>query len=94
MVICMYVCYFTETKLKKLKSSPDVIRQLAEKREACMRQLLCEESIYEEETLRFAEPIEDSPILRTVAPHRQALTHGETVKLVRYDQLATEKQQE
>lgn len=87
--------FTTETRLQKLKSNPDVLRQLAEKREACMRQLLQENYIYEEEILQFEEPIEDSPILRAVAPHRQALTHGETVELVRYDQLdKVEKREE
>lgn len=60
-----------------------------------MRQLLCcEESIYkQEETLQFEVPIEDSPILRAVAPHKQALTYGETVDLLRYDQLATDQKE-
>lgn len=83
-----------ETRLEKLKSDPDVLRQLAEKREACMRQLLSNgEPIYAdaEENLRLEEPIEESAILRAVAPHKQALTHGETVELVQYDQLANEE---
>lgn len=71
-----------------------MLRQLAEKREACMRHLLCTETVYVDEDLKLDEPIEDSPILRTVAPHRQALTHGETVELVRYDQLAEHEREE
>lgn len=83
--------FATESRLAKLKSDPSVLRQLAEKREACMRQLLCEESFCDTETLSYQEPVEDSPILRAVAPHKQALTQGETVHLVQHDQLDTEE---
>lgn len=58
-----------------------------------MRQLLCETSIYEEEIVRLEEPIEDNPLLRAVAPHKQALTQGETVHLVQHDQLETKREE-
>lgn len=73
-----------------------MLRQLVEKREACMRQLLnADSAIYDDvETLQLEQTIEESTILRAIAPHKQALTHGETVELVRYDQLDEEKRDE
>lgn len=35
-------------------------------------------------------PVENSAILRTLAPQKQALTQGELVELVKYDQLVNE----
>lgn len=70
-----------------------MLRQLAEKREACMRQLLCETSVYEEEIVKLEEPIEDNPLLRALAPQKQALTQGETVRLVQHDQLETKREE-
>lgn len=80
-----------ESRLRKLKSDPNVLRQLTEKREACMRQLLGEQTFSEPEALTLEQPVDDSPLLRAVAPHRQALTQGETVELVKHDHLATEE---
>ncbi|KAB0793088.1 hypothetical protein PPYR_12708 [Photinus pyralis] len=81
-----------ETKLAKLKSDPNVLQQLAEKREACLRQLLLTNS--ESDTdISLDTPIEPSPILRTIAPSKQALTEGELVTLIQYDQLVNGEQQ-
>ncbi|KAJ8959113.1 hypothetical protein NQ318_022370 [Aromia moschata] len=76
-----------EAKLKKLKSDPSVVAQLAAKREACMRDLLTSAAYVEEELIELEEPVSNSQLLRTIAPQKQALTQGEVVSLVKYDQL-------
>lgn len=81
--------YVLEEKLHKIKSSPNILRQLAEKREDCMRELMKSED-FPDETLTLDIPIENSTILRTLLPQRQALTQGELVELVKYDQLVDE----
>lgn len=43
-----------------------------------------------DELLDFDTPVENSAILRTILPQRQALTQGELVELVQYDQLIEE----
>lgn len=54
-----------------------------------MRQLLSENSPLETEQLELEDPIADSPLLRTIQPHKQALNQGEIVELIKHDQLAT-----
>ncbi|KAK4874092.1 hypothetical protein RN001_013452 [Aquatica leii] len=75
-----------EKKLAKLKSDPNVLQQLTAKREACMQQLL--KNDYDSNVNDSLDtPIEHSTLLRTLAPERQALTQGERVTLIQYDQL-------
>ncbi|KAF5270712.1 hypothetical protein FQA39_LY01450 [Lamprigera yunnana] len=76
-----------ENKLAKLKSDPNILKQLADKREACMQQLLSADynTVVGEQS--FDTPVENSTILRTIAPEKQALTEGERVTLIEYDQL-------
>lgn len=74
----------------KLKSDPNVLKQLAEKREACFNQLLNGITEFDLEQSELEEPVNSSTILRTIAPERQALTQGELVELVKYDQLEEE----
>ncbi|KAF5291421.1 hypothetical protein FQR65_LT01732 [Abscondita terminalis] len=62
-----------EKKLAKLKSDPNVLKQLATKREACMRHLLTNDY---ELNIDLDTPIENSSILRAIAPERQALTQA------------------
>lgn len=63
---------------------------MAEKKEACMLHLM--NGDYDDsEELDLNTPVENSSILRTIAPHRQALTQGELVELVKYDQLVDEE---
>ncbi|XP_018327971.2 uncharacterized protein LOC108738863 [Agrilus planipennis] len=81
-----------ESKLKKLKSNPSFIKQLQEKREACMRELLCDMTNcpieIEEDFLK--EELQTYSILRTIAPEKQALSKGEIVEFIKYDQLINE----
>lgn len=52
-----------------------------------MQQLLSTAVHVEDEILELEEPISNSQILRTIAPQKQALSQGEIVELVKYDQL-------
>lgn len=79
---------FLESKLRKLKNDPNVLAQLAAKREACMQRLLCTtEEFCLEEDLEYEKPVSESQILRTIAPQKQAIKQGEILELVKYDQL-------
>lgn len=90
----MYFLNLTEQRLRKIKNDPDVLKQLAEKREACMQQLLFSQCEVDDETIDLNTPIDNSTILRAIAPQKQALTQGELVELVKYDQLIEEKEEE
>ncbi|XP_076269463.1 uncharacterized protein LOC143202058 isoform X2 [Rhynchophorus ferrugineus] len=79
-----------ESKLRKIKSDPNVLRQLAAKKEGFMLQLLNEEHSYSVEQSHLDEPIPNSQILRTLLPQKQALNQGEVVELIKYDQLSSE----
>ncbi|CAH0564165.1 unnamed protein product [Brassicogethes aeneus] len=79
-----------EEKLRKIKSDPDVLRQLAEKRESCMQQLMLADPFYEDENIELDTPVPNSHIIRTLQPQKQALNQGEIVELVKYDQLNNE----
>ncbi|CAH2013512.1 unnamed protein product [Acanthoscelides obtectus] len=78
-----------EAKLRKLQLNPNILSQLAAKKEACMQQLLKTSTELDDEILTLEEPIENLQILRTVTP-QQALTQGELVELIKYDQLKYE----
>ncbi|KAH1016734.1 hypothetical protein HUJ04_007910 [Dendroctonus ponderosae] len=84
-------CLFLESKLKKIKSDPNVLRQLTATKEAYMRQLLCEETVPDLVQISFENPISDSLLLRTIVPQRQALNQGEVVEFIKYDQLLLEE---
>lgn len=62
---------------------------MAAKREECMQALLNSDNI-SDEIIDLDTPVENSTILRTILPQRQALTQGELVELVQYDQLIEE----
>lgn len=57
-----------------------------------MQQLLCgiENCTTEDDTLET--PVPNSTILRAIAPEKQALTTGELVDLVNYDQLVEDSE--
>lgn len=52
-----------------------------------MRQLLGGEIEIEEDIALLETPVQNSAVLRTVLPHKQALTEGEVVSLLKHDQL-------
>lgn len=74
--------------MKKIRSDPDVLKQLAEKRDACISQLL--NNTYDQEYDSLDTPLTSSSLLRAVAPEKQALTAGEVAELVKYDRLSIE----
>lgn len=78
---------FSERKLKKAKNNPDVLAQLAEKREACMQQLLMNGASLEQDQHIDFENSATSLILKTIAPQKQALNQGELLELVKNDHL-------
>lgn len=81
--------FFAEAKLNKLKSDPNVLRNLTAKREACMQQLLSGEIQLPEDSSLEA-PLANSALLRTVFPHKQGLIQAEVVEFVKYDELKNE----
>lgn len=81
--------FCSEAKLEKIRSDPNFLRQLAQKREDCMQALLNSDNL-SEEIINLDTPVENSAILRTILPQRQALTQGELFELVQYDQLINE----
>lgn len=56
-----------------------------------MQQLLCGDSTFVEVGFDLDEPVNNSQILRTILPQKQALNQGEIVELVKYDQLSNEE---
>ncbi|KAG5891517.1 hypothetical protein JTB14_014441 [Gonioctena quinquepunctata] len=80
-----------EKKLHRIKNDTNILAQLGAKKEACMQQLLSGIDKADEEILNLDEPVPNSQILRTIAPHKQALSQGEIVELVKYDQLKEEE---
>lgn len=78
---------YAERKLKKIKNNSNVLAQLAEKREACMQELLTNGSYREEDQHIDFENSATSLILKAIAPQKQALNQGELLELVKNDQL-------
>ncbi|XP_055847841.1 coiled-coil domain-containing protein 32 [Episyrphus balteatus] len=88
-----------EKKLKKIKKNPKILEALSEKRAECLRNLL-EDNLFinKDESLELDAPISsgDSAVqelYRHIQPV-QALSVGETVHIVKYDQLEAEEEVE
>lgn len=80
-----------ERKLKRLKTNPSVLQQLAERREVCMQHLLNDSAHRrsdpsESDLLELEEPVSNYEFLRFIKPE-QALSVAELVNLVKYDHL-------
>ncbi|XP_059616070.1 uncharacterized protein LOC132261308 [Phlebotomus argentipes] len=92
-----------ESKLRRIKKDPNVLRQLAEKREACLQSLLvdCGDGVQanREIDLNLDAPVNSTDfraaqeIARFLRPE-QALSVGEVVHLVKHDQLQVESEEE
>ncbi|XP_060522810.1 uncharacterized protein LOC132699873 [Cylas formicarius] len=76
-----------EGKLLKIKNDPNILQQLAAKKEVYMRQLLNEESERYFEYSSLDEPISSSQIVRAILTQRQALNQGEILNIIKYDEL-------
>ncbi|GAB0086404.1 Coiled-coil domain containing protein 32 [Sergentomyia squamirostris] len=92
-----------ESKLRRIKTDPGVLHQLAEKREACLQSLLedCDEGVQanREIDLNLDAPVTNTDfrpaqeIARFLRPE-QALSVGEIVHLVQHDHLQVESEEE
>lgn len=80
-----------ERRLKRIKTNPTVLQQLAERREACLQHLLNDSSvaIRGDSELALDEPVNHHELLRFIRPE-QALSVAELVHIVKYDHLEQE----
>uniref|UniRef100_A0A1Q3FF85 Uncharacterized protein n=1 Tax=Culex tarsalis TaxID=7177 RepID=A0A1Q3FF85_CULTA len=81
-----------ERRLKRIKTNPTVLQQLAERREACMQHLLNDDTAstrYDQ----LDEPVFNHELLRIIRPE-QALSAAELAHLVKHDHLEGENQEE
>lgn len=81
-----------ERRLKRIKTNPTVLQQLAERREACMQQLLNDSSASNYDQLD--EPVFNNELLRIIRPEQTALTAAELAHLVKHDHLEEVHQEE
>lgn len=80
-----------EKRLRDIKNDPDILKQLREKREACLQNLLnSNRLLFEDSDDNLDLPVGNSQILRAILPQKAALNRGEIVDLVNYDQLEVE----
>lgn len=94
--------HFSENKLEKLKSKrkgKDIVQSLEERNKSSMMNFLSNEnqSVLGDEDFILDTPVSNNhPIMRYVAPDKQALTLGELVELLKADHLShvIEQQQE
>ncbi|KAJ1527538.1 hypothetical protein ONE63_007507 [Megalurothrips usitatus] len=89
-----------ENKLAKLKSkrkSKDMVKSLQDKNMSSMIHFLSDENrtVMDDDDFILDTPVSNShPLMRHVAPDKQALTVGELVELLKADQLAHVLEQE
>ncbi|XP_058449135.1 uncharacterized protein LOC131429103 [Malaya genurostris] len=81
-----------ERKLKRLKTNPTVLQQLAERREVCMQYLLNDNDRLSCADSELDEPVNNNELLRFIKPE-QPLSIAEVVNLVKYDHLEPEPAQ-
>ncbi|XP_067616742.1 uncharacterized protein [Eurosta solidaginis] len=83
-----------ERKLQKIKKGANLVEALAEKRNDCLHQLLhSENSDNNNAVLALDEPLNNLEFCRHLQPI-QALSVGELVHIVRYDQLQEQEEQQ
>lgn len=82
-----------ERRLKRIKTNPTVLQQLAERREACMQQLLNDSSAASNNYDQLDEPVFNHELLRIIRPE-QALSAAELAHLVKHDHLEGEQHEE
>ena len=77
-----------ESKLNKIKKDPNLLKELTEKREECIRNLLNSSSVLTSDSdLELEYPVNSSEILRHIIP-QQALNVGEIAHLINNDHLS------
>jgi len=83
-----------ESRLRKIKKDPSVLKQLKEKREECFNNLLNNSlSITSQQDFELDESLQSNEIIRHLVP-AQAQTVGEIAHLIRHDTLDQQKQEE
>uniref|UniRef100_A0A1Q3FB14 Uncharacterized protein n=1 Tax=Culex tarsalis TaxID=7177 RepID=A0A1Q3FB14_CULTA len=83
-----------ERRLKRIKTNPTVLQQLAERREACMQHLLNDDTAAASTRYdQLDEPVFNHELLRIIRPE-QALSAAELAHLVKHDHLEGENQEE
>ncbi|XP_017859655.1 PREDICTED: uncharacterized protein LOC108611481 [Drosophila arizonae] len=83
-----------ERKLQKVQKGTKLLDSLQAKKEDCMRSLLASSGVPEktfEQLLEFDTPIESGRLHRHLLPV-QAVTVGETLEIVKYDELEVEEE--
>lgn len=82
-----------ESRLKKIKKDPSVLKQLKEKREECLNNLLnTSYSLRSEQDFELEESVKSNEIIRHLLP-AQAQTVGEIAYLIQHDTLDQQKQE-
>lgn len=90
----MIKCPSLESRLRKIKKDPSVLKQLQEKREECFNNLLNNSiSITSQQDFELDEGVQSNEIIRHLIP-TQAQTVGEIAHLIRHDLLDQQKQEE
>lgn len=82
-----------ERRLRRLRTNPTVLQQLAERREACMQQLLNDSAAASQNYDQLDEPVFNHELLRIIRPE-QALSAAELAHLLKHDHLEGEEAQE
>lgn len=82
-----------ERRLKRIKTNPTVLQQLAERREACMQQLLNDSGAASNNYDQLDEPVFNHELLRIIRPE-QPISAAELAHLVKHDHLEGEHEEE
>lgn len=80
-----------ERRLRRIRTNPTVLEQLAERREACMQQLLNDSTASSYDQLD--DSITNHELLRFIRPE-QALSVAELAHLVKHDHLEGEQEEQ
>lgn len=85
--------FSVESRLKKIKKDPSVLKQLQEKREECFNNLLNNSiTIRSDQDFELEEEVQTNRIISHLIP-AQPQTIGEIAHLVRHDELDQQKQE-
>jgi Coiled-coil domain containing 32 len=83
----------SESRLNKIKKDPSILKQLKEKREECLNNLLNTSLNYNtERDFELEEEVKSHDIIRHLIP-AQAQTAGEVAHLIQHDILDQQKQE-
>jgi hypothetical protein len=94
LLLSAYNSHFSlESRLNKIKKDPSVLKQLQQKREECLQNLLNNSiSIRSDQDLELEESVQTNRIISHLIP-AQPQTIGEITHLLRHDELDLQKQE-